>query len=88
MATHEGVASMDPMKIDKNLKKDVEQANKLLKDSYVGVIINYQEIHKKDPSSGQLKVLEELLKSFERVIVFYDGNDRWLQDLHNQAKSR
>ncbi len=62
-------------------------AIEVIRDVYVETIRFYLDrkegkTGEGEPSTTELNSIEDLLKSFEKVIIWFDQTDKWLNDLH------
>jgi hypothetical protein len=71
------------------LTPDVAEAvaSEVVRDMYVESIRYYLDrkegkVGEGTADEGELKNIEELLNSFEKVIIWFDQDDEWLKELH------
>jgi hypothetical protein len=72
---------------EEQFKEDVEVTKKILKDTYVSNIIYVQERVKEKADESELKQIDELILATERLIIYFDENDDWVKNLHEEAKN-
>jgi allophanate hydrolase subunit 1 len=71
---------------EKDFERDVEAAKRVLKETYVGNIVYVQDRMKDGAEEEELKNIEDLIIATERLIVYFDGDDKWVKELHEEAK--
>ena len=67
-------------------KADLEVTKRVLKDTYVNNIIYVQERMKDNAKEEELKQIDDLILANERMIVYFDEDDKWVKELHEQAQ--
>ena len=65
----------------------VEGAVEVLKETYINNIVYVQERMKDNAEEDELKQIEEIILSTERMIVFFMQSDEWVKNLHEEAKN-
>jgi hypothetical protein len=56
----------------------------VLRDAYVETVKFFiQERDKNPDDTGKIESLENLVQSFEKIIIWFDKGDEWLRDLHS-----
>jgi hypothetical protein len=76
------------MYTEKEFEEHVEITTRILKDTYVNNIIYVQERIKDGAEESEIKNIEDLIIANERMIVYFDQNDDWVKQLHEEARGK
>jgi len=74
-------------KDEKEFEKGVETSIEVLKETYINNILYVQERIKENAKEEELKQIEEIILATERLIVYFMQDDKWVKELHEQAKA-
>lgn len=76
------------MLTEEDFERDVEIAKRVLKQVYVDNIVYMQERMSDKAEEEELKSIEEVILSNERMIVYFDKGDEWVKNLHEEAQRK
>lgn len=71
---------------EKEFEDGVKTTIEVLKETYVGNIMHVQDRVKAKAEESELKTIEEIILSTERLIIYFEQSDEWVKNLHKEAK--
>jgi hypothetical protein len=66
--------------------RDMAATQRMLKETYVGAIIQFQEKHKENGESEETKNIQIFLQDLEKMIIYFDQSETWLKEFHEEAQ--
>jgi hypothetical protein len=60
----------------------------MLKETYVTNIIHVQERMRDGADENEIKQIEDIILTNEKMIVYFDQGDEWVKELHEEARKK
>ena len=67
--------------------KAVETSVEVLKETYINNILYVQDRMKDNAEEDELKKIEDIIVSTEKMIIYFEQSDEWVKNLHEEAKN-
>lgn len=67
--------------------KAVETSVEVLKETYINNILYVQDRMKDNAEEDELKKIEDIIVSTEKMIIYFEQSDEWVKNLHEEARN-
>lgn len=74
-------------KDEKEFEAGVATSIEVLKETYINNILYVQERVKAKAPEAELKQIEDVILATEKMIVYFMQDDKWVKELHDNAKA-
>ena len=70
----------------KEFDQAVDTSVEVLKETYINNILYVQERMKANAEEDELKKIEDIILSTEKLIIYFEQSDEWVKNLHEEAR--
>ena len=70
----------------KEFDQAVDTSVEVLKETYINNILYVQDRMKDNAEEDELKKIEDIILSTEKLIIYFEQSDEWVKNLHEEAR--
>ena len=72
----------------KRIRPAVDTSVEALKETYINNILYVQDRMKDNAEEDELKKIEDIILSTEKLIIYFEQSDEWVKNLHEEARKK